>query len=231
MSRGATAALKAVPGVMLDPRGTFGCLKETPFVLVPLLTLALVNCVYAIVTLPKIRELAMHQIELAGDAVPAEQVEIALKAITWGAPAGAIFTAVAIPLAIALALLLIGQFVEGDAPFRGLVSLVAYAQMPSLLKGLAVTVIGLATPAQEMQNITTSLALILPREQAGSTLYRLLSFVDPFVWWGLYVMIVGYAAFNSFTMKKSAKVIIALYLVYAVISFLLMKRFVPTPGV
>ena len=231
MPRGATAALKAVPGVMLDPRGTFGRLKETPFVLVPLLTLALVNCVYTIITLPKVKELAMQQIELAGGGVPAEQMEVALKAITWGAPAGAVLTAAAAPLAIALVLLLVGQFVEGDAPFRALVSLVAYAQMPSLLKGLAVTIISLGTPAQEMQNITTSLALILPREQAGSVIYRLLSFADPFSLWGLYLMVVGYAAFNSFAMKKSAKIIIGLYLVYTVVSFLLIKRFVPTPGV
>ncbi len=223
-------AWRGLVSVMVDPGGTFTRLKEAPNVVAPLLCLAVFNAVFTVLTLPKVREIALLQMEQAG-SVPPEQMAMAMKVMNIAAPAGAGVTALVAPLGIALVFLLLGQFVEADAPFKSLVCVAGYSQVPLLVKGAVTTVIAMLSPAQDMIHITTGLALVLPREQAGTALFRALSYADPFSWWGVYLLVVGYGILNGFSTKKSAGVVLSLYLVYVVLSFFVFKSITPTVGV
>lgn len=223
MMSGKKAACGALLRVLIEPGATLARLREAPHVLVPLSFIACLNVLYSIMTLPAVRSAALLQMEEMG-SLPQEQLEFALKAMNVGVPVGAAVTSLLMPLGLALVLLLVGQFTEGDASFKSLLCLAGYSMVPSLLKGAITAVLSLVIPARDFIYITTSLALVLPREQVGTTLYRVFSFMDPFSWWSVYLLVVGYAIFNGFPIKKSTKIILTLCLLYMVASFFLLKK-------
>jgi len=111
--------------------------------------------------------------------------------------------------ALALATLMTG----GEARFRQLLSLSGYASLPVVLGWVVTAVVRAAVPAERMHLVTTSAAALLPGSRFGTWEHRVLSLVDPFSFWSLALLVVGYAAVNGVGRLRAAAAVVPLWLI------------------
>jgi len=72
----------------------------------------------------------------------------------------------------------------------------------------------MSSPARNMRDISTSLALFLPVDKIGDRLYMFLLQIDPFLIWSLVLLALGSSLAMKVAFKKTAVYIGALWILY-----------------
>lgn len=189
----------------------------------PVLVFLLGAMVFTWLNLGEYMDMAMEQISKTPDISP-EAIEIALKFARGSAVAGS-GAAVVIIFIIGLALAFIGLFFGSPASLRQLSSLAGYSiTFPFLMKNTLQTILLKLVPSLSPQLISTSAALFISPDQAGTFVYSLLSSLDFFTIWSLVIMIIGYAKITGFSKKKSAAILVTAWVAFIVGSAALSMR-------
>lgn len=98
------------------------------------------------------------------------------------------------------------------------VNVVAYANLPTVIGGLLTAVLLVAMNAQSLTDVSLSLGALVA-DKTGVA-YRILSLINPFTIWGLYLYIVGAATMMKRPRKKVAIWIVAVWLIYSLVTVL-----------
>jgi hypothetical protein len=109
----------------------------------------------------------------------------------------------------------------GDGKFKKVFSVVAWSSLIGLVGNILRTLLTVSKGTS--QGVSTSLAVMLPTPAWGQKtfLYRVLERFDLFAIWELIIWIIGLAVIYRFTTKKSATLIIGLWVIYSLFTIVL----------
>lgn len=207
-------------GIFSSPTETMEALNKKPTWLVPFIILVIVITASQFITMDinindqmeamKSRGMSGEQLEMA-----TERMQGPLKYIGFGlAPIGLMI----VWLALAGILLFTGNIIMGGkAKFKNIFSLVAWSGMIGIISTALTTY--LITVKGTRAGVTTSLALLLPAPLLGENqtiIYRILSQFDAFSIWTLFIWVVGLSVIYRFSMKKSAMMVLSLWVIFSV---------------
>lgn len=181
--------------------------------------LMLVNLLLFLPIIPKMREFTLWTLEHSPKPMPPEQLAMTkqmLPAITGAQAALAFVSPLIMWVILALLLKFLNLVVAGDGTFKKLMSAAVIASVPNVLGGIVKTILVLLTPASNMKNVTTSLALFLPKNQTGF-LFGFLSVFDPFIIWSIILLAMGAAVAIRTTTRKAGVFLGIILAVYGVI--------------
>lgn len=203
--------------VITSPGEAFTAAAAAPRLLGSIVLILAVNLAVTLVILPKTREFARITLENM-PGLTAEQIEMSLSAVGITAVAAALAIPLLIWLLEAAYLKLFDQFAVSGTSFKALFTVAVLAWVPALLGNLVKTVLMLMVEAKDVELIQTSLAVILPPEQAAGVLYAVLSKIDPFIIWNLVLLAIGTAVVTKIETRRTALWVIGLYLIYLAVS-------------
>ena len=190
--RNAMKNLKHVVKIFYAPEQTFMEIREKPIPWLPLAIVVLVSLAAFLVTLPMVRELSIEAAKEKMLTSP-EEGEKLMKYASSAALLiqGVIGTVVLVPLWFAVQALVVQvllPMVNGEGTFLRVFTAVSYAGLIELLG--AVLKVGL-TMATGTAEVHTDLTLVLPMLEKGTYVYNLVSRVDPFMIWSLFILGLG----------------------------------------
>jgi len=216
------SALGRLTGIFTSPRQVFQSIDRKPTWLVPFL----VTCVIAIALQFLLMDIGMKDqlARMGRQDIPAEQMEQIEARMQGpmkylGIPFIPIGTLVVWAVVGGLLLLGSNSILGGNTTFKKMFSLVAWTSLIGIVGGILKSV--LIYMKGTTRGVTTSLATLLPTPEVGETpgiLYRLLSKLDIFTIWQLILWIIGLSVINKFDNKKSASLVIGLWIIWIVLS-------------
>lgn len=165
--------------------------------------------------MPYLKELTKQSIMKAGnvDAAQAEQMLGLTSAMSYvGVTVGTIFMI----FFVALLLVLLNLVVRGEGKYLQFVNVAAFANLPTIIGSLLTAVLLVVMDAHSLSDVTLSLGALV--EDKTGTMYRVLSLINPFTIWGLYLYIVGTATMMKCSRKKIAIWIVVVWLIYSFIT-------------
>lgn len=208
-------------GVLLEPARTFARLRERPPVLVPYGVLTVASLLSGVLMAGRMSELALRAMPASGQVPPEMAARVSKVALMTGI-IGAALSPLLIGAIVAGVLALAGLFIGGRASFKQLMSLAGYASLPVMVPGALLKALLIrGTPVEDVMRVSTSLAVLLPREQFGTWPYRFASLLDPFALWSLALVVIGFAVANRFPVRKAATVVVPLWLAVGLIGILM----------
>jgi hypothetical protein len=218
-----------IAGVFFAPEETFADIARRPDILWPLLILTLFGFLTTALTMPHMDMDAMvaQQTEMMQKKNPnlsdadIERTGRMMKAIGrvsgWLVP---VFTIVGY---VVIALVLWGAFrlMGGEGNFPQALSTTLYASMPRmLLFGIIATIIimmrGMVNPMEMVTIVKTNPAFLVDMQEQP-VVFALLSSLDVFMFWTLFLLTVGFSKVARVSKAKAAAVIVALWLVMVVV--------------
>jgi len=206
--------------VLWSPGRAFARVRNRASFWPPLIVLLAANLAFTLVASARTREL-MEEMNFQDAEIPVEAMAFIDTLSRVIVPLSAVVGVVASILVVALVLLVLQQFIGGRARFGTLFTVVAMARIPSIFKGIIHTWLVSFVPASEIPYVTVSAAAFLPRESFGSLTYQLLSHLDPFAFWYLALLGIGFAVVNGVSLRRGVVPVVLMWLVYALgISFL-----------
>jgi hypothetical protein len=218
-----------VTGVFFSPDETFTDIARKPDILWPLLVLTLITIVTTVLIVPYFDMDAMisQQAEMIQKQNPnvsdadLERMGNITKAM--GKVAGYLAPVFMIIGYVLIALVLWGAFrlMGGQGDFKQSLSTVLYAYFPRMiLGGIIGTVIimmrGSIDP-QEAQAVMMTNPAFLVDYKAQPVLFALLTSLDLFIIWTIFLLATGFSKVSKFSKSKSAVIIVVLYLVTVVL--------------
>jgi hypothetical protein len=205
-------------GVIVNPRPAFLDIAEHPNFIGGAIVLCAVNLLVALLCLPKLKDFTALMMEKAGPMPPeaAAFKGIAGTVTSVTAILGAVIGPLLFWLLTAVLLLLFGYLTSKRTSFRSLYAVSVFAYVPTTIAGLIQGVLIALRPAEDLKNITTSLAMFLPAE-SGSLAYRVLSLIDPFGLWSLALLALGGAVALKTSFSKTAAFIFILWVIYGAV--------------
>ncbi|MEW6181809.1 MAG: Yip1 family protein [Bacillota bacterium] len=199
--------------VLASPGKAFEEIAANPAFLKTALVICGLSLLLGIAVSPKIQEFTLLMINKNPTSIPPEQAAIAAKA----AMAASIVFAAVIPwlvwLMVAVLFKVYAMFAGGNATFKTYFSVAVYGYLPQFIGGLIGTVLLLAAPVENFQNVSLSLAALLPAQ--SGFLYFFLSQCSPFTWWSLVLYGIGGAAATKTRPSGAITYIVVLWLLYA----------------
>jgi len=212
-------SLRTLFNVITSPGEAFHAVAENPKPLVPVLIIAAVNLMVALVTLPKTKEFTAILLEQL--KAPPEQIAASMKVIGVSTVAGAIVMPLLIWLLEAAFLKLADQFAARSTSFKSLFTVSVLAWVPAALGNMIKMVLVLMAPAKDLMLVQTSLAVLLPRGRTTGALFAVLSKIDPFIIWNLVLLAIGAGVVLKIGTKRAAAYVFVLWLVYVVLAGIL----------
>ena len=205
------------------PRKTFEDIIAAPKLTGIIILLLVISLLIAILILPKIKEftLEIFQIMPNTSSLPASAVSTAVTVAIVGALAGSIATPLISWVILAALLSLFNSFTGGKASFKTLFSICVYSYLPVMIASIVKSGLIMSSPAQNMRDISTSLALFLPVDKINDRLYMFLSQIDPFFIWSLVLLALGSSLAMKVAFKKTAMYIGALWVLFIIAAVLL----------
>lgn len=206
-------------GIFYQPAKVFEGMKDKPQWLLPLIIGSLVTVLVTVIILKPIVFPEQIARISANPDIPDEAKEQLIENM-YGTTSYIFAVAVAAasqPLVMLLvAMVFWGLFtmMGGRATFVSMFSATAWAGLIAI-PGVIVKVPLMFI--QETVKVHTSLALVLPPEMEESFIFRLLSQIDVFTLWMVFVMAVGYSVFSGLDRKRSYTVVFATWGVWALI--------------
>jgi hypothetical protein len=182
--------------LLMNPKKAFEEIAAAPAFLRPALVLTGINLIIGIAIAPKIKAFTVWMMEHGPVSIPQEQLEQALgvasTAVVVSSIAGSVFIPWLIWLLVAGLLKIFAMFSAKETPFKTLFAVAVYGYLP-IFVGLVITAaITLSVPVQNLQNVSVSLAALLPPQKGF--LYFFLTQCSPFTWWSLILWGIGGAA-------------------------------------
>lgn len=155
------------------------------------------------------------------ELVPPEQVEILAKTMSpQYVTTTTVITALIMPwviwLVMALLLKIFAAITAKEAPFRKMFAVGVYGYVPALIGGIISSIIIMFTAAENIQNVSLSLAVFSTAE--SGFLYYFLTACNPFTWWSLILWGIGAAAVMK--EKRPTGVLIYLFAIWLVFALL-----------
>lgn len=201
--------------VLTEPRATFEALRARPAWWQPLLVFWLVAVGAGLAALPKSLELGVQQALAKAPGTDPEVLRRTIAVVSYVTVPLSALVAVAVgTLILAGILAIIGTMAGGNGSFLQVWSATLFASVPvSIVASIIKALMILMTPASALQTVSTSLALVLPKESVGTGLYYFLSLLDPFSIWSVVLLTIGYAVVMEFPLQKSAYINVPLWLV------------------
>lgn len=225
----AKSPFQRIAGVLFAPAETFRDIARKPDFLAPLILILLVSYAGTFVVIPK----------MDWDAVVAQQAEQAKKrnpnlsdsdVARMGRLVKSMGTVTAYVMPVLLVawyaivagvLLLAFRLFGGEGTYKQAFSATLYAWMPMVvgsIVGLIVVALkpGLISPAQ-MATLVKSNPAFLVDQQEQAVVFALLSSLDIFTIWLIALLSIGFAALSRTTVRKSAAIVVSLWVVLIVI--------------
>jgi hypothetical protein len=215
--------------IFVSPMQVFQRIKAKPSWVLPFIIAVIVTGVASYYVTPLAMESKMEELRASGKMTDTQEQQYqqaaAYQGVTqvFGAIGGMLVAAI-IVFGGAAVLLLLGTVVfGGSAKYMGLVALVSYTQMVTILG--QIIKIPLIVSKNSM-DLRTSLAVFLPSGHTDSAPYYLLStLTDPFFIWWVVLAIMGIGVIYNFDTKKSSLVVLIPVLVITVIGLILKVAF------
>lgn len=213
------AAGRLLLEVIFAPDKVFPVIAERPRFLAVAVVFCGVGLLLAVALIPKVQAATLLLVEKQA-ALPPGQVEVVRRTAPTAAAVGSVVSAAVLPwvvwLVVAGLLKLHGVLSTRAASFRALFAVAVYGYLPVLIGTAIVTGMALAVPAENLPQVTLSLASFLPYQK--SYLYFFLAECNPFVWWSLALWGTGGAAALGVRPGGPIAYLFAWWLVYALVS-------------
>ncbi|AEG16666.1 hypothetical protein Desku_3174 [Desulfofundulus kuznetsovii DSM 6115] len=206
--------------VLTSPGKAFEAIVEQPAFLKSSLLISGVNFLLALVLVPKIQANVLWMIEQGTIPIPPDQVEMMRAVVPKVTAAGSLISALVIPwgvwLVVAALLKLFSAFSAKSTPFRVLFAVAVYGYIPILIGTITATLIALVVPAENLQQVSLSLASFLPHQK--SFIYSFLTQCSPFTWWSLILWGTGGAAAMQIRPGGTVAYLFGCWLLFALLS-------------
>ena len=207
--------------VLTSPGAAFKEIAERPGFWPAAITLTIISLIINVVQLPKLQEYSRLMLEKMIELVPPEQVEILAKTMSpQYVTTTTVITALIMPwviwLVMALLLKIFAAITAKEAPFRKMFAVGVYGYVPALIGGIISSIIIMFTAAENIQNVSLSLAVFSTAE--SGFLYYFLTACNPFTWWSLILWGIGAAAVMK--EKRPTGVLIYLFAIWLVFALL-----------
>lgn len=210
--------MKNLVTIFSSPRDTFERVRGSKVAwILPTILVILISLVSLVLQMPYLLDYTRQSLLKAGNIDPA-QIDQILGVTTITTYAGGVVGIVAMLFLVALLLVLLNLIVRGEGKYMQFVNVVAYANLPSVIGGLLTAVLLVAMNAQSLTDVSLSLGALVADKT--SMAYRILSLINPFTIWGLYLYIVGAATMMKRPRKKVAIWIVAVWLIYSLVTVL-----------
>lgn len=223
LNQGRQASLNVwqrLAGVLTNPRQTFADIVAHPHFVAGLAVICAVNLLMAILILPKTRAFTLWTMEQQAAQMP-PGAAMAMEMASTGAMFGVMFASVVGPLffflLMAVLLFFFGYIAKGQSSFRTLFAVSVFAYVPATIASVIQSALIASRPAENLKNITTSLAMFLPAGSEG-LLHRILSPIDPLGLWSLALVAMGGAVAYKTGFGKAAAYIFVLWAIYAAVT-------------
>ncbi|HEX8255481.1 MAG TPA: Yip1 family protein [Thermoanaerobaculia bacterium] len=217
-----------IAGVLFTPAETFKEIAQRPDVLAPMLVMLAVGFLTAVLIVPRldIDALMAAQSEQMRAKQPnmtdadLERIErfaaASTKVLTWLSP----FFSILFYVVVAAVLLFAFRLMAGEGNFTQALSVTLYAWTPLLLFSVVMTIVVVARGAFDP---TTAASLVksnpafLVEQKEQPVLYSLLSSLDVFTFWSLFLFILGFGTMSKLPKATAATIVIGLWLAFVVV--------------
>jgi len=218
--------LNRVGGVLFSPGKTFPYIASKPDWLIPLVVILVFTLVATILITSRIDMGAVVREQLEtrlerGEMSEEEYeraVEIATKVGKYAAYGGVIVFFPLMLLVISGIFHLIFTLQTGESKFRKVFSVTTYSFMPSVISSIISILLLLSRPRGSVispeELLRSRVAAFLDPETTSKFLYSMASSLEFFNIWILVLLVFGYSAASNQSRKKTAAVVIAVWLVY-----------------
>lgn len=209
-----------ITGIITKPGETLAALDEKPTVLGPAIVYILTNLLLFLITVPKLQKYSLIAIEKLSKQMPPEQFVQAKSMVSVTSVVGGGVAVLVMPfvswLVISGLFKFYNMFVGSDASFKKLYAVSVITSIPMLLGTALRSIMVIFSPAENFASVTTSAALILPKESMGP-LFAVLALVDPFYIWSLALLAMGTALVLKTSVKKTGIFVAILWVLYAAV--------------
>lgn len=193
--------MNAMLSVLVSPKATFERIRDqgghfaAPFIMVLLISALIVLLSYPVI------EYELSQTPgLQGENAPDMAVSMTFIVIT--SLVTALIGSAASLFITGLLLMLVNLVVRGEAKYMQLVKVAIFASIPSLLQGLLTGLLFQFMDPADAMNIRFSLADLL--DAPSGFVAGLANLVNPFLIWGLAIMVIGTAVMGRKNTKSVA---------------------------
>lgn len=207
-------------GVLIAPNETFASIARQPDWVLPLVVLLVFSLIGGIIFAQRVdfaapvREAMEERKDMPPDAADrAVRMATAVsKVLSFGAP---VFAAISY-LVVAAVFLLVFRLFGGEGDFRQAFSITVYGWIPSLIKGIIITIVVLTRSgigAQDIPIVVRSNPAFLVSMKAHPMLFTTLTSFDVFNLWTMILFIIGFAYMAKFSKAKSAAIVVSVWIV------------------
>lgn len=193
-------------GIITKPQDTLAEVIRKPTVLWPAVVISVVNLVFFLITMPKLQKYTLMALENLPQKIPPEQLartkSIALIGVAVGGSLSVIIMPLVICLIITLLIKLFNLIIGSEPSFKQLYAVSLITSLPTVLGSILRTLLLAISPVESFATVTTSAALALPKGSTGP-LFVVLSQVDPFLIWSLFLLSMGAAMVLKTSTKKT----------------------------
>lgn len=210
--------MKNLVTIFSSPRDTFERVRGSKVAwIMPTILVIIISLVSLVLQMPYLLDYTRQAWLKMGTVDPA-QIEQMLGMTAITSYVGGIVGIIIMLFLVALLLVLLNLIVRGEGKYMQFVNVVAYANLPTVIGGLLTAVLLVAMNAQSLTDVSLSLGALVA-DKTGVA-YRILSLINPFTIWGLYLYIVGAATMMKRPRKKVAIWIVAVWLIYSLVTVL-----------
>jgi Yip1 domain len=211
-------------GAVVSPVDTFRSIAERPDWIVPLVVAILLGILSTVLIAPHIDIEASMRKQMAKKDMPAAQMDRVIEMSKKTQKYNPVIVGVIVPViffAISAIMLFAFRAFGGEGTFRQSMAVLAYAWVPSIIKGcltLVVVLMGGTILQQDMANVLKSNPGAFLGEGASPALVSLLSSLDVFTIWMLVLMTIGYSYMSRLSRATSASIVFGLWLVTVLVA-------------
>jgi hypothetical protein len=209
-----------IAGVFFSPGETFESIARRPDFVVPLIVLCVISLLVGIVFAPRVDFGAPAREAMEEKGAPPEQIEQVSKMSNMFGKiisyTGPITTAIVLAVLAAIFLLAF-RIMGGEGNYKQAFAITTYAwyiqTLRSVIMAIVLLIRGGLTGAQELETLVRSNPAFLVDMKSNPVLFSLLTNLDVFTLWWLFVTIIGFAAMSRFSKAKAAAIVICLWIV------------------
>lgn len=203
-------------GIITNPKKTFEDINEKPKVFWPLIVIMILQLISTLLIMPKLIDASLIMIKKTPNYTPG--MEGVIKTSIIG---GTIFGAVLMPIVVWLIvsglLKLFTTFTGDDGNFKNIFTVNIFAHLPVVIGGYVKALIIYFINPENITNVQTSLALLLPAPAEPTkpgAIFTFLSAMDVFSIWNLILLTIGTAIVFKISNKKAGFMVFGIFLIY-----------------
>jgi len=212
-------------GIFFEPSKTFAALNRTPSWLFPVIVLIVIVMISSVIVTPfRVQEardqidqnprLSAQQKEEIIDRMDDQQDKPVMKLLSY--VIGPIVGVLLFVIAIAAACYFGGNVIlGGETSFKKVLAVSCWSGLVAIPASIVKMPLMMV---KKTSQIHTSLAAIMPSGSDESLIFKILSHTDIFTIWQIWLIALGLAIIYKFSTKKTATMVVGLYIVYVIIA-------------